>query len=168
MTTSTYAYAYTRAHTATHLSDTIMGSITDILVTLGIDPTRHFSHWNQNSRAIAAWIEEGSLRQVAVECVHPDSTVEPVFEFDVSYTEGGVGDSKFTADNAVMLKYLAKLRSVPKNTTFRIFCSHHWTPSDQPGWSDGTRASTAGLRARTIGTLAGGPDARTTARVHIT
>lgn len=166
-TTSTSTYTYTRTHTAVHLSDTIMASITDILITLGIDTTRHHRQWDQNSRAIACWIEEGSLKQVAVECIRPDGATVPVFEFDVNYTAGGMGDRKFTADNASVLKYLAKVRTVPAGTTFRLFCSHHWTPSAQPGWTDGTRASTSGLRARSIGTLAGAPDANTTARVHI-
>jgi hypothetical protein len=164
--TSTTTYSFTRTHTATHLSDTIMASITDILVTLGIDTTRHWVEWQQNTNAITRWIEEGSLKQVAVECIRPGGTVAPVFEFDVTYTAGGVGDRKFTADNASVLKYLAKIQSVPVGTTFRLFCSHNWTPSEQPGWTDGNRASTSGLRARTIGTLAGAPDASATARVH--
>lgn len=166
-TTSTSTYSYTRTHTATHLSDTIMASITDVLVSLGISTTRHELNWNQNATAISNWIEEGSLRQVAVECVHPDGTTSPVFEFDVAYDAGGVGDRKFTADNASLVKYLAKIRTVPSGSTYRLFCSHNFTPSEQPGWSAGTRASVSGLRTRTIGTLAGAPDATATARVHI-
>jgi Bacterial HORMA domain 2 len=165
-TTKTATYSYTRAHTATHLSDTIMTSITDILITLGIEATRHHQQWQQNANAINRWIEEGSLKQVAVECVQPDGTVAPVFEFDVAYTAGGIGDRKFTADNASFLKYLAKIQRVPAGTTFRLFCSYRWTPSEQPGWISGTRASTNGLRTRSIGTLAGAPDATATARVH--
>ncbi|BBZ50274.1 hypothetical protein H7H82_14235 [Mycobacterium heidelbergense] len=165
-TTNTATYSYTRTHTATHLSDTIMASISDILVTLGIDTARHFQRWQLNANAITRWIEEGSLEQVAVECVRPDGTVAPVFEFVVTYTAGGIGDRKFTADNASLLTYLAKIQSVPLGTTFRLFCSYRWTPSEQPGWTDGTRASTSGLRTRSIGTLAGAPDAIATARVH--
>jgi hypothetical protein len=143
-----------------------MVSITDILVTLGIDSTPHYRQWEQNANAITRWIEEGSLKQVAVECVRPDGTVVPVFEFDVIYTAGGIGDRTFTADNVSFLKYLAKIQSVPAGTTFRLFCSYRWTPSEQPGWTAGTRASTSGFRTRRIGTLASGPDASATARVH--
>ena len=38
--TATSTSTYTRTHTATHLADVILGSIADILGTLGIDPTR--------------------------------------------------------------------------------------------------------------------------------
>jgi hypothetical protein len=166
VTTNTGTYTYARTHTATHISDTIMTSITDILITLGIDAARHHQRWQQNANAIRRWIEEGSLKQVAVECILPDGTVAPVFEFDVAYTAGGVGDRKFTADNASLLKYLAKIKRVPAGTMFRLFCSYHWTPSKQPGWISGTRASTDGLRTRSIGTLAGAPDATATTHVH--
>ncbi|MBB3753678.1 hypothetical protein FHT44_006200 [Mycolicibacterium sp. BK634] len=144
-----------------------MSSITDILVSLGIDTARHMREWVQNTNAISSWIEEGSLREVALECIQPDGTVAPVFEFTVAYTTGGVGDRKFTADNASLLKYAARIQRVPAGTTFRLFCSYRWTASDQPGWGPGTRASTIGLRTRSIGTLATGPDARAATRVHL-
>lgn len=160
-------HALTRTHTANHLSDVVMSSIGDILATLGINASRFHRDWAQNFNAISAWIEEGTLKTVSVECHRPDGTVKPVFDFEVSYTNGGVGDRKFTADNASLLKYLAKLETVPAGTTYRLFCSYnsHWH-SDQDGWSAGTKASTAGLRSRTVGTLAGGPDATATTRIH--
>ena len=71
----------TRTHTATHLADVILGSIADILATLGIDPTRLFADWPTDQTAISAWIAEGSLKCVALECHRPDGTVNPIFEF---------------------------------------------------------------------------------------
>ena len=41
--TYTSVSTYTRTHTATHLADVILGSIADILGTLGIDATRVFA-----------------------------------------------------------------------------------------------------------------------------
>ena len=65
--TYTSVSTYTRTHTATHLADVILGSIADILGTLGIDATRVFADWDTDQRAISAWIEEGSLASVALE-----------------------------------------------------------------------------------------------------
>jgi len=155
----TSASAFTRTHTATHLADMILGSIADILGTLGIDPTRLFADWETDQSAISAWIAEGSLRCVALECHRPDGTVDPIFEFPVTYTAVGVGDRQFTADRAARARYMAKLRGVPRGTVYRLFCSYNGTYSQQPGWSPGTRASLDGMRSSSFGTLASGPHA---------
>ena len=107
--TSVGVHATTRTHTANHLSDVIMSSIGDILTTLKISTGRFYADWTQDFTAISNWIEEGTLKTVALECHRPDGTVRPVFDFDVNYAAGGVGDRKFTADNASLLRYLAKV-----------------------------------------------------------
>ncbi len=165
--TSVGVYATTRTHTAVHLADVIMSSVGDILATLGINASSFYRDWSQDVTAISSWIAEGTLKSVALECHCPDGTVRPIFEFDVSYTSGGFGDRKFTSDNASLLRYMAKIKSVPAGTRYRLFCTFNssWH-SDQTGWSPGSRASTSGLRSRTVGTLAGGPDATATTRIH--
>lgn len=155
----TYVSTYTRVQTATHLADVILGSIADILATLGIDPTHLFADWKTDQSAIANWVEEGSLRCVALECHRPNGTVSPVFEFPVSYTGTGLGDRNFTADRAALARYLAKLQSVPYGTSYRLFCSFNGPRSKQPGWSPGTRASIEGMNSTSFGTLAAGPHA---------
>lgn len=154
-TTSTY----TITQTATHIADVILGSIADILGTLSIDPTRLFADWDTDQSAISAWIAERSLATVALECHQPGGRVTPVFEFPVSYVGTGEGDRKFTADRASLARYLAKLKSVPRGTTFRLFCSFNGPHSEQTGWGPGTRASTSGMRSYSFGTLTSAPHA---------
>lgn len=163
---STSVSTYTRAHTATHLADVILGSIADILATLKIDPTSIFADWNTHQSAISAWIEEGSLKCVAIECHRPSGTVDPIFEFPVSYTQSGTGDRHFTADRAARLQYMAKLQQVPSGTKFRIFCNFYGIPSEQPGWSPGERVSVDGMRSSSFGTLASGPHANAGMRFY--
>ena len=157
--TYTATATYTRTHTATHLADVILGSIADILGTLGIDVTRLFADWETDQRAISNWIKEGSLRCVALECYQLSGTVSPIMEFPVSYTGTGEGDRQFTADRASLARYLAKLQSVPRGTTYRLLCSFHRPHSDQPGWEPGLRSSTSGMQSHSFGTLAAGPHA---------
>ena len=157
--TSVSTHTHTRTHTATHLADVILGSIADILATLGIDPTRLFADWETDQSAISAWIAEGSLRCVALECHRPTGTVDPIFEFPVSYDARRIGNRHFTVDRAAVARYLAKLRTVPRGTTYRIFCNFNGPHSEQPGWSPGTRASVNGMRSSSFGTLAAGPHA---------
>jgi hypothetical protein len=157
--TYTSTSTYTRVHTATHLADVIMGSIADILGTLGLDATRLFADWQTDQSAIAAWIAEGSLSVVALECHQPNGGVAPVLEFPVVYSGTGEGDQRFTADRAALARYLAKLQSVPRGTSYRLFCTFNGAHSTQPGWSTGSRASTSGMQSYTFGTLAAGPHA---------
>ncbi len=155
--TATATATYTITHTATHLADVILGSIADILGTLGLDPTRLFADWNTDQRAISNWIAERSLRCVVLECHRPNGSVAPIFELPVSYTGSGDRDQRFTADRAALARYLAKLQRVPPGTTYRLFCSFRGPHSPQSGWSAGTRAATSGMRSHSFGTLATGP-----------
>lgn len=159
MTTS--VSTYTRVQTATHLADVVLGSIADILATLGVDATRVFADWDTDQKAIAAWITEGSLSTVILECHQPNGTVSPIFEFPVAYGVTGEGDRKFTADRAALARYLAKLKTVPTGTVYRIFCTFTGAHSAQQGWNAGSRASVAGMRSYSFGTLAAGPHAST-------
>lgn len=157
--TSTSTYTYTQ--TATYLSDVIMGTIGDILALLGIQPDGAL-RWDQDERAIAAWIAEQSLDTVVLECQRPDGTVRPIFEFPVTYKTSGQGE--FENSRAAMARAHAKITSVPSGTTYRLFCTFRTSRTPQPGWSTGTRASTDGLRSTSFGTLADAPHASAGAR----
>ena len=63
-----------------------------------------------------------------------------------------------------LARSLAKLSKVPSGTTFKIVCSYNGYHTPQAGWSKTNRASTAGLRANTLGSLAGGPHASASVR----
>lgn len=162
--TSTYTTTTTRTHTATHLTDVIMGAIADILADLGIDLTTLYRDWTQDENAISAWILEGSLKEVVLECHQPRGTVAPVIEFPIAYRASGTGDAEFTASRARLARFRAKLDRVPAGTTYRLFCTFNGPRTPQPGWSPGTRASTQGLRSINYGTLGSAPDASTSMR----
>lgn len=159
--TSTFTYAYVRTHTATHLTEVILGTISGILADLGINMDQLYRDWEQDENAIKAWIDEGTLAQVILECHRNSGTVNPVFEFPVSYTTSGTGDVEFTASRARLARFRAKLDRVPAGTTYRLFCTFNGPRTPQPGWSPGTRASTEGLCSITFGTLGAAPQAYT-------
>lgn len=159
----TSTWTTTRTQTATHLTDVIMGAIADILSNLRIDVTTLYRDWEQDENAIRAWILEGSLSAVILECHQPSGKVAPVIEFPVTYTSG-VGNAEFTASRARMARFLAKLDTVPQGTTYRMFCTFNGPRTPQPGWSPGTRASTDGLRSLNYGTLGAAPEATASMR----
>jgi len=162
--TATSTHTHTRTQTAVYLTDVIMGAIADILADLGIDLTRLYRDWKRDEHAIAAWIEEEALDTVVLECHQPNGTVVPVIEFPVSYRVGGVGDTGFTAHRAALARYRAKLDRVPAGTTFQLVVTYRKTPSAQPGWGPGQRASTQGLSSLSFGTLAAAPHASASLR----
>ena len=110
---STHNLTFTRTHTATYLTDLILGTISDILGHLGIAASGFGRDWDMNEAAINAWIAEGSLAQVALECHRPLGLVAPVIEFPVTYTAAGAADAEFTASRARLARFLAKLDQVP-------------------------------------------------------
>jgi hypothetical protein len=162
--TSTSTTTYTRTHTATYLADAVLGSISEILGHLGIPLSNGSWDFSRDASAIAAWIKEESLKEVVLECHRPDGTVVPVFEFPVRYTADVIDDAVFTTSTSSLAKYRAKIATVPAGTEFQLFCTYRGAHSTQPGWFPGTRASTAGLRSSTFGTLASGPHAAATLR----
>lgn len=161
--TSTSPYTYTTTHTATYLTEVILGAIGDLLGHLGIDQRRFQREWAQNEQAIKVWIEEGSLEKVTLECHRPSGVVNPVFEFPVEYAGS---DGQFSASRARLDRFRAKLDPVPAGTTYQLFCSFNGPRTPQPGWSPGTLADIGGLRGLDFGTLGVAPHASAGFRYH--
>ena len=163
MSTATTTYVVTRTHTATHLSNAIAGAIAEILTHLGISARSLMSDWStEYDPAIRAWIIEGSLKKVIVECHRPGGAVDPVLEFPIEYY--GDGSGSLSHRHVALARQWAKLRSVPTGTTFKVICSYNGPHSDQPGWAPAQRASTSALRSVSLGTLATGPHASASIR----
>lgn len=162
--TSTYTATrtYTRTHTATFLTGAVMGAISNILSRLKIDDSRLYRNWAQIEKGINAWIGEGALKAVVLECVTPSGTVAAVFEFDVTYSTSA--GAEFRASQARLARFNSKIAAVPRGSTYRIVCTFKGTASSQPGWSSTQRASTAGLRPTSFGTLGRAPDATASMR----
>ena len=156
---STHDITFTRAHTATYLTEVILGTIGDIVADLGISAAEFTRGWQTNEAAINAWIAEGCLDEVVLECHQPSRIVEPVIEFPVTYTESGTADAEFTVSRARLARFRAKLDRVPAGTSCRLFCTFSGPHTPQPGWGPGIRASTDGLFSTTFGTLGRAPHA---------
>ncbi len=156
----------TQTYTATHLADVILGSVAEILATLGIDLGRSSLAWNNRQSAISNWIKEKSLECVVLECHQPNGTVSPVLEFPVSHEGTGEGNRKFTADRASLARFLKKLQTVPCGTTHRLICTFNGPYRAQPGWGPARRASITEMQSHSFGRLAAAPHASADLRYH--
>ena len=163
MSLNTTTRAITRSHTATHLTNAVLGAIAEILSHLGVSARSLLAVWDtEYEPALHAWIYEGSLAMVILECVRPGGTVEPVFEFPIEYQSDG--SAGLSHRHVALARQWLKLGRVPAGTTYRILCSYNGWHSEQPGWGSATRASVTGMRSVTLGTLAAGPHATASAR----
>lgn len=162
-TVATQTRINTRTHTATHLADVVLGCLGDLLGYIGIDASRFQRNFDRNERAIAAWIEEGSLAEVVLECHRPNGSTRPIFEFPVTYGPGGTG---FVDGRGAFARYLPKISSVPTSTTYSLICTFNGPHSSQDGWGPASRTSTDSLRSTSMGTLGEGPHARLAGRMR--
>ena len=158
MSTATTTYVVTRTHTAIHLSNAIAGAIAEILTHLGVSARRLIADWStEYDPAIRAWIVEGSLEKVVVECHRPGGAVDPVLEFPIEYYNDGSGT--LSHRHVALARQWVKLKSVPNGTTFKVICTYSGPHTYQPGWGPAQRVSTSGLRGVSLGTLATGDHA---------
>lgn len=165
MSTSSATRTITRSHTAVHLTSAIMGALTEILTHLGISASTLLTKWDQTYQpALEAWIMEGSLEQVVLECTRPNGSVDPIFEFPIEYFTDG--SAALSHRHVALARQWVKVHSVPPGTTFAVICTYRFPESSQPGWTTTTRASTAGMRGVSLGTLAAGPHASASVRYY--
>jgi hypothetical protein len=154
--------AHTRTETAVFLSDTIMGTFTEVVAALGLSHSYLTSQWTLIENALKQWIEEGSLKEVVFEC-GPSDKPYAVFEIPLRYSSG-TGEAEYVANKARLARYMAKLSSVPSGATYRVVASHNGNRTPMPGWSSTSRASTDGMSAFSVGSLGRAPDASISGR----
>jgi hypothetical protein len=133
-----------------------------VLGHLGLPTRALINEWyDYYDPALCAWIEERSLKCVVVECHRPGGKIEPVLEFPIEYTSSS---AELSHRHVALARQWAKLTRVPSGTTFKVICQYNGYHSPQPHWGPTTRASTAGMRSVTLGTLAEGPGASASIR----
>lgn len=167
MSTATHTSSFTRTHTATYLTDVVLGTIGDILAHLGLDPAWHHATYARDESAIIQWIGEEALDSVVLECTAPDGEVVLVAEFPLSYRGSSGQRADFVNSRAALARYRAKLATAPSGTTYRLVCTYRTVHTPMPGWTRSSRVSTAGMRGYSFGTLAGAPHANASVRFYL-
>jgi hypothetical protein len=152
----TGTYVSTRAQTAVHLTDAIMGTFEQILAHLGLGSSYLRSNWTTIERGLKTWIAEGTLKWVRLECGSA-SNPAAVFEIPLSYRITGNGDVEFVVNHTRMARIMAKLSSVPAGTSYRVVVEYTGTPSHVDGWGSTEGADISKLSAYRLGGVAAGP-----------
>jgi hypothetical protein len=164
MSTSTATRVITRAHTATHLSNAIAGAIAEILGRLGISARLLMADWPQRyDPAIRAWMEEGSLASIRLECTQPNGKVEPIFEFPIEYFDDG--SVELSHRHVALARQWVKINTVPSGSSVEVKCQYTGLHTPQNGWGSCDMAPTSHLQRVNFGTLAAGPYASAAVRM---
>jgi hypothetical protein len=148
----------TRAQTAVHVTGAVMDTFQNVLASLGLSSRYLDRHWDTIETGLKAWIDEGSLEHVQLECGDardPDA----VFLIPLSYRTAGNGDLAFVTSHARVVRALAKLESVPAGTDYRVVVKTKSWAKELDGWSSTTAADTSGLSSYELGGVAGAPHA---------
>lgn len=158
MSTSTATSAYTSTHTATYMADIILGTLTEAIGQLGLNPSNVTRDWAMTEAAIAQWLNERSLRSVTVEFTMPSGDTM-VIDFPVRYSTGESQGAAFSASKARISRFLTKYSALPSGTTYRLVADHNGYHTPMPGWSRTHAVNRSGLQTNSAGTLATAPGA---------
>lgn len=166
MSASTSTYTYTTTHTATYLTDVILGTLSEAIAHLGLSTSIITSDWGRNEAAIMQWIKERSLKCVSVEFTKPSGEVITVVDFPVNYTTSGVESASFSASSARISRFLAKYSALPSSTRIRLVVSYYGYHTPMDGWSSTHSINRSGLSATNAGTLASAPGAAASMTIY--
>jgi len=164
VSTSTATSAYTSTHTATYLADIILGTLTEAIGQLGLNPSEITRDWATSEAGIAQWIKERSLRQVSIEFTLPSGRTM-VIDFNVEYSTGDSQTAAFSASKARISRFLTKYSALPSGTTYRLVANYNGYHTPMPGWGSTHAVKRTGLQTNSAGTLATAPGA--TAQMNI-
>ncbi len=151
--TSTFAFAYTRTHTANFAADNMKNILRDIVLYAGLDPDKLLNNWRTTGEAIKTWLLDGDLVQIIIEFYLPHSNyVEARWDFPIDY-DGNGAEEDMWVDKSHLQRTLNKSRRPPSNCEYRVIIQTHPGAVDIEGFTSTNLLSTEKLECRGSGTV---------------
>jgi Bacterial HORMA domain 2 len=156
--TTTYATAYTRAHTAKFVSDKMRTLLKFLVQYHGLDPTTLVDAWTKwADRAARAWLESGHLTSIVIEFYKPGTSAALArWDFPIRYDGNDVDE--MWVDRQFLQGSIAKSTAPPVGCVYRILLCHSLGAPEVSGTADAEFLSLNGLVAREAGTVIATPD----------
>lgn len=141
----------TYTHSVTYVADNILKSFKDVIRLGGLDPTNFAEDWEDNMRALRAWLDSGDLQKVVLEVYHPrtDSLIIR-WDVDVVYNWSS-GDGSFWTDTEQLRYHILKAGVAPSDANYEIKMKTNIGRPDVRGWSRGRFRSTDGFSRQSLG-----------------
>ena len=153
----TAVHVNTHAYATTHVATNLIRSLKQIIVACGLDASKLIGSWQTLERGVAEWLGTGHLTRLILEIYDPaNNALIRGFEFDIDYGYHSQGNGDLWLDPDTVAYAVRKAGTVPAHCSYDVLAQTAPGRHHVPGWTSGTRRSTAGLRRRGVGAAIGG------------
>lgn len=143
----------TYAHTTTYLTDKLMNSLKQIIISAGLDLGKFRDDWDSTERAIKTWVKSKHLQKITLEIFKFGTrTLVTRWDLDIEYSNGS-GEESFWTDTNTIKFAIKKCGSIPDDCTYDIIITNASGYPHIEGWGSCKLRSTNGLRKRSAGTV---------------
>jgi hypothetical protein len=140
----------TYTHSVTYVADNILKSLKDIIHMSGLNPSTFVSGWENNSRAIRAWMDSQHLERVVLEIFNPTNN-NLLFRWDIDIVYGWTGDGSFWTDTEALRYAIKKAGVAPSEAKYELILKNKPGYPTVAGWGDVDFRSTAGMVRQGVG-----------------
>lgn len=144
----------TYTHTVTFVTDKMLGSLKQIIVGIGLNPSNFVSSWSSNERAIKTWLESKDLVEAVLEITSSAGTFVTRCDFTIDYSYGN-GDGQMWVDTDSVRIAIIKMGKQPSECKYELKLRVKSGAPDVQGWGDCQFLSTAGFVKQSLGTAIG-------------
>lgn len=148
---TTFVNVNTYTHSVTYVSDKMLKSLKDIILSSGLSPEKLTRDWEVLSRGIKTWLNTKDLESVHLEVYNP-LTDKLIGRWDFEMYYGYSGDGAFWVDTDAINYHIIKAGVWPSNCDYRIVVTNKPGRLDVAGWSSATLRTTDGFVRQSIGT----------------
>jgi hypothetical protein len=141
----------TYTHSVTYVADNILKSFKDIVRLSGLNPTSLVTGWDDNMRALKAWLESRHLERVILEIYDPTTNrLITRWDIDVIYN-WSTGDGSFWCDTEQLKYAILKTGVAPSEAKYELLMINKEGRPDVLGWSPCSYRSTDGMVRHSLG-----------------
>jgi hypothetical protein len=150
MSTSVSVNTYT--YSVTFVADNIQRTLKDIIVQIGLDPTKYVNDWKSINLAITTWMQSRHLKTIILEIFNPkDGSLVGRWDIEISYGWSSSDTGSFWIDTDQIKTAIKKSGAVPSSCEYQVMFQNSLGYPAVNGWSDGKFRSTDGFVKQSLG-----------------
>jgi hypothetical protein len=143
---------YSYSHSTTYVTDNILKSLKDIILSSGLSPEGLVDEWASLHRAISTWIGSEHLEQVMLEVFNP-TTDKLITRWDIEVVYSwNSSDGRFWTDTEQLRYAIRKAGVWPSDAKYRVLLKNKPNRPDVDGWGPANARSLDGFVRQSLGT----------------
>lgn len=150
MSTSVSVNTYT--YSVTFVADNIQRTLKDIIVQIGLDPTKYVNDWKSINLAITTWMRSKHLQTIVLEIFNPkDDGLVGRWDIEITYGWSSTDTGSFWIDTDQIKTAIKKAGAVPSSCEYIVMFRNAPGRPDVVGWAPGAFRSTDGFVRQSLG-----------------